>query len=428
MNLLLSSIKKITRNEFFNASIWVFLAMGVLNAGNYFYHLLMGRMLGPESYGVLESTISFLYILSVPFMTLNLIIVKFVSSYKGKQDYKSISGFYFYLRKNLFIFGLIATLIILLLSPIIVSLLHLPSILFPIFIGINFLIGLFSVLIKSMLQGFLKFFPFFVANVTEVLSKIILAVILVILGFKAIGAYFALVASVMASYLVASYFVKKEKLSFEKFTESRKIFKYSVPVFLTTLSLTSLFTTDIVLVRFFFPGVESGYYAALSVLGKVIFFASSPLTIVMFPLVSEKHAVGKKFQHLMFTSFGFTAIIALVLIAIYYLFPESMVGILFGSQYLRIVPLLGIFGVFIGIYSLCALLANFYLSIHKKIVSFFVMTAAILQIFLIILFHRDLLQIINISIIIASILLIVLIAYYPFSAKQGTVQNPAKQK
>src|SRR3990167_10117453 len=120
MNLLLNSIKKITGNGFFNA-------------GNYFYHLLMGRMLGPESYGVLESTISFLYILSVPFMTLTLIIVKFVSAYKGKQDYKSISGFYFYLRKNLFIFGLIATLIILLLSPIIISLLHLPSILFPIF-------------------------------------------------------------------------------------------------------------------------------------------------------------------------------------------------------------------------------------------------------------------------------------------------------
>lgn len=418
MNLLLNNIKKITRNKFFNASIWAFLAMGIFNAGNYFYHLFMGRMLGPESYGVLESTISFLYILSVPFMTLTLIIVKFVSAYKGKQDYKSISGLYFYLRKNLFIFGLISTLIILLLSPIIIHLLHLPSILFPIFIGINFFIGLFSVLIKSMLQGFLKFFSLFVVNAAEVLIKIILAVVLVILGFKAIGAYFALVASVMGSYFVAVYFVKKEKLSFEKFTEKRSIFRYSIPVFLTTLGLTSLFTTDIILVRFFFSGVESGYYAALSVLGKIIFFASSPLTIVMFPLVSEKHAVGKKFQHLIFTSFGFTAIIALVLIAIYYLFPEFMVGILFGNQYLRIIPLLGIFGVFIGIYSLCALLASFYLSIHKNKVSIFVMIAAILQIFIVTLFHRDLLQIINISIITTSVLLIVLVAYYPFSVKQ----------
>lgn len=418
MKLLLNSIKKITRNEFFNASIWAFLAVGILNAGNYFYHLLMGRMLGPSSYGVLESTISFLYILSVPFMTLNLIIVKFVSAYKGKQDYKSISGFYFYLRKNLFIFGLIATLIILLLSPVIISLLHLPSILFPVFISINFFIGLFSILAKSMLQGFLKFFAFFVTNIIEVLTKIALAVVLVVLGFKAAGAYFALVFSVMAGYLAASYFVRKEKLSFEKFVESRNILKYSIPVFLTTLGLISLFTTDIILVRFFFPGVESGYYAALSVLGKVIFFASSPFTIVLFPIVSGKHAVGKKFQHLLFTSFGLTAIIALVLVVIYYLFPEFMVRILFGKQYLRIVPLLGFFGVFIGIYSLCALLANFYLSIHGKIVPFFVMIAAILQIFLIILFHKDLLQIINVSIIITSILLIVLIAYYPFTVKQ----------
>lgn len=418
MNLLLNSVKKITKNEFFNASIWVFLATGTMSVGNYLYHLLMGRMLGPESYGVLESTISFLYILSVPFMALTLIIVKFVSAYKGKQDYKSISGFYFYLRKNLFIFGLIATLIILLLSPVIISLLHLPSILFPVLIGINFFIGLFSVLTKSMLQGLLRFSVFFIANITEALTKIILAVILVILGFRATGAYFALVASIFVGYLAASYFVKKEKLSFEKFTQSRNIFRYSVPVFLTILSLTSLFTTDIILVRFFFSGAESGYYAALSVLGKIIFFASSPLTVAMFPIVSEKHAVGKKFQHLVFTGFGLTAIIALVLIAAYYLFPEFMVGILFGSQYLRIVPLLGIFGVFIGIYSLCVLLANFYLSIHRKIVSFFVMIAAILQIFFIVLFHRDLLQVVNISIVITSILLTALIVYYPFSVKQ----------
>lgn len=418
MNLLLNSIKKITRNEFFNASIWVFLATGTMSVGNYFYHLLMGRMLGPESYGVLESTISFLYLLSVPFMALTLIIVKFVSAYKGKKDYKSISGFYFYLNKNLFIFGIIATLIILLLSPIIISLLHLPSILFSVFIGMNFFIGLFSVLTKSMLQGLFRFSVFFITNAIEALTKIILAVILVILGFKAIGAYFALVASIFVSYLVASYFVKKEKFIFEKFTGSRNIFRYSIHVFLTILGLTSLFTMDIILVRFFFPGVESGYYAALSVLGKVIFFASSPLTVVMFPIVSEKHAVGEKFQHLIFTSFGLTAIIALVLITTYYLFPEFMVGILFGNQYLRIVPLLGFFGVFIGIYSLCVLLANFYLAIHRKIVSFFVMIAAILQIFLIILFHRDLLQIINISIIITSILLVVLITYYPLSIKQ----------
>lgn len=61
--------------------------------GNYLYHLLMGRMLGPADYGILVSLISIFSILGVPLSAVGLTIVKFVSAFNGKKETKAISLF-----------------------------------------------------------------------------------------------------------------------------------------------------------------------------------------------------------------------------------------------------------------------------------------------------------------------------------------------
>jgi len=412
-------IKKIISSEFFRATFWVFLATGALNIGNYIYHLLMGRMLGPEAYGVLESVISVYYLVSIPFIPLTLVIVKFISAYKGKQDRESLSAFFIYMRKKILSYGLIIAFMLLIISPFITSFLHLPNPYFSLLIVFGFLIGVLAVLIKGSLQGLFNFFALFVSNTIEILSKLLIAIVLVYLGFKALGAFIGLIGSFIVGFIVAFYFIRKEKFkSVKSFTEGRQVLKYSIPVFLTSLGLTSLFTTDIILVRNLFPGVESGYYAALSVLGKIIFFATFPVTMVLFPLVSERHAANKRYINLFFIGIALTLGLAGLIVLIYYSLPEIMVTLLFGTSYIRIASLLGIFGIFIAVYSLCSLFANFYLSIHKTIISLFVLGASLLQIVLISFFHKNLLQVIEMSIISVLLLLILLFIYYPFAIKR----------
>ena len=408
--------KRVLAHEFLAASIWIFLATGIMNAGNYLYHLLMGRMLGPESYGILYSTIALLYDISIITVPFTFIIVKFVSAYKGKGENKSIYAFYYYLKNKFLVYGLIITILLLILSPFIVSFLRLPNIFFPILIAISFYIGLFPGLMKSTLQGIFNFFAVFTINSIEAISKLLVAVFLVYLGFQAFGAFLGIVIANIVSFIVAFYFMRKERFPMTKgFMEGKQVFKYSVPVFLTTLGLTSLFTTDAILVRNLFSGVDSGYYAALSVLGKIVFFATFPVIMVLFPFVSERHAGGREYKNIFFVSLLMTFLIASTIVLVYYLFPELMVSLLFGSGYLSIAPILWVFGVFIAIYSFCSLLANFYLSIHKTIVSAFIITASILQIVLIFLFHSSLLQVIYVSILSSSLLLASLIIYYPFA-------------
>lgn len=412
-------IKRIITSEFFKASFWVFLSAGALNIGNYAYHLLFGRMLGPEEYGALESVISVFYIISIPFLPLTLVIIKFVSSYKGKQNITAISAFFNYIKWKVLIYGTITTIFLLALSPFITQFLHLPSIYFSILLALGFFIGIFAALIKGTLQGLFSFFAIFVSNTIEIISKLLITLILVFIGFKALGAFTGVVASFLVGLIIAYFFIRKEKfVSSVGYKDGNKILKYSIPVFFTTLGLTSLFTADVILVRNLFSGVESGYYAALSVLGKVIFFGTSPVTMVLFPLVSGRHSAGKEYKNLLFISFALTISIAVFVVFVYYFFSDLMVFLLFGSGYIKIAPLLAIFGVFIAIYSLSSLLANFYLSIHKTRVYILVLAASVFQIILILLFHKSLLQVIHMSILANLLLLIFLLAYYPFAIRR----------
>lgn len=412
-------IKKLFNNHFAAATFWMFIATGVFNAGNYLYHVLMGRFLGRELYGALESVISVLYIISIPMTTITLVTVKFISAEKGKNNIKAISGYYYYMKNKMIWYGLIATFILILLSPFLVSFLHLPSIYLPLLVAINFFISLFTVLSRGILQGLSNFFAIAISNSLETITKLVIAAVLIFAGLKTTGgALAAIIIAAFIGYLGAYHFLKKMKFKEKGSFEGKAMVSFAVPVFLTTLALTSLFTIDVVLVRHFFPGVESGEYAALSILGKIIFFAVSPIMIVMFPFVSEHHAKGQRYTHFFLLSAGLTFVGAGFITLVYFLIPQVMVGLLFGKSYLEISALLGTFGIFMLFYSLCYLFANFYLSIHKTKTTYFLLMASLLQIIGIWFFHGRLIDIIYISIAVMFLLLLAFLLYYPHATKE----------
>jgi O-antigen/teichoic acid export membrane protein len=254
-------------------------------------------------------------------------------------------------------------------------------------------------------------------NIVESAVKVILAVLFVYMGFKVEGAFGAIVVSILIAlfvgFLYAREMIKGKVISTKDYIERKEFVKFILPTFVTTLALISIFTTDVILVRHFFPGVESGYYSALSVLGKIIFFASSPVVLVLFPMVSEHHARGENYNRLLSLGLILTLAVSLLVTFVYFTIPELMIKILFGDKYLAASNLLGLFGVFMVVHALCNLFANFYLSIHKTMPSFIVAAFAFMQIFLLFFMHNSLSQVIWVSVIVTFLLLISLLLYYP---------------
>lgn len=386
----------------------------IASFGNYLYHLLMGRMLGPIDYGILSSLISISYLLGIPMAAFVLVIVKYVSALRGKKQLATVNFFYKLVNRKMLIFGSIGFLIFLIFSSWISSFLHLESNVLLILIGLASFIGIFSLINLATLQGFLRFGWYTIIGIVSVVVKLILAIVLVYLSYRVLGAILAILMGAVVSYLLALFYAKKIIGTKEERegVSGKEVISYALPVFFSILAFTSLYTTDIILVRHFLSAQEAGFYAALATLGKIIFFASSPVILVMFPMVSERHANGKKYINLLNLSLGLVLLTCLGISGVYFLFPKLMINILYGSQYLSASPYLFLFAIFLSLYSLAYLLVNFYLSIKKVKVVILPVIVAAAQVMLISVFHQNLVQVIWVSISVLGFLLIGLLFYF----------------
>ena len=414
--------KKLVRlagNKLIAGSLVMFSGTMVANVGNYIYHLLMGRMLGPVGYGELQSVISVAYLLFIFISALALTTTKFIAGLKGRGDQAGIRWLFAVLNRKVLLAASVVLILTILGSPLAKNFLHLHSTLPIIFAGLLFLISALSSVNRAILQGLLRFKQIVQSHISETAFKVAAAVILVSLGWTVDGATLALVLASLVGLWTAFRFLKPLRHGRSSQPDlNKKIFlQYGLPVFFSNLSFTSLFTNDIILVKHFFPAYEAGLYASLAVLGKIIFFATGAIPNVMFPMIVHRRSQGKKIKHLLLASLALLSIIAAAAVLVYWLFPKLMVRLLFGSDYLAIAPLLVWMAIFMSLYSLSYLLTSFSLSIEKTKVVFFGVAAALLQVTLIALFHQQLLQVVWISIGITGCLFLSLVVYSFYGQK-----------
>lgn len=421
-----NKILRLFENPLLAGSAVLFIGNMIANVANYLYHLLMGRMLGPSDYGILESLISLLYLMEIPLMTLGVVIVKYVSQFKGEERYQAIGKFYHKLISQLLIICGIGGFVYLLLSPLIKNSLRLDNYLWLIIVGLIIFVTFFSGINRSVLQGLSNFTELSLIIVCEGLAKFILAICFIYLGLKITGAVGAMLVAGIIGFLLSKHFVKDKvsKIDLSENLGRKTMIKYSFPIFLSMLSLTSFFSTDIILARYYLSSVDAGYYSALAVLGKIIFFVSGPISTVMLPLISENRAKGANYRKIFLQSLVIVSSVCIGMTAIYFLFPKPIISMLYGESYLIASSSLGLFGIFLSFYSIINLFVSYYISTNEfKIISL-TLPAAVLQILLISVFHQDINQLILVSIALMSLLAVILMVYYLYEKNGKKVVVP----
>lgn len=407
-------MKKLLKNQLIAGSLVIFFSTAIGNVGSYLYHLLMGRMLGPSDYGIFVSLISLIYIISVFPAVLGRVVVRFASTFKAKGNYSQIYSLFREFSQKFFILGLIIFLIFVFGHRLIGQFLKITNYSSIILIAVSFLIGFLALINNGLLQSFLNF-NFLAANgVLSTLLKLLIGFGLVKAGLSVFGAVLALVLSGIVPYFISffplRFLFKYKPRKIE--VDWQEIIAYAKPTFIVMLSLTSLYTVDIILVKHFFNPYQAGLYSALATLGKIIFFASGTVAVVMFPLIAQNYENGKEYKNILFQSLLLVSLASVGITGIYFLVPKLVIRMLYSASYFEIAPFLGIFGIFISIYSLISVLVNFFLSIHKTKIAFLLAGAALVQAGLIWKFHYSFLQVIRISIMVAVLLLFSLLLYY----------------
>ncbi len=376
----------IKKNELFRGSLILFILINLGNLINYLYQIIMARMLGPSDYGILAVLISFTYIFAIPTLAIQTAVSKKIAIFNVQKEYSKMKGLFFSFLKRLFILSLIVFVLFVILSLFIVKPLNI-SFWLLILTGILIITSFVYPLAAGSLQGMKKFSALGWNTVFIFSIKIISAIILVLLGFKVYGALLGFIIGIVFGFVFALPYIK-EIINAKAENDGIKFFnRENILIFGAMLVFVFIYSIDVILARVFFPGEIVGKYAVISTIGKIILFSTMSIGNAMFPISAERHYAGAKTKGIIKKASLYVFFLCAVAIILFIIFPELIIKLLFGNQYLetaKLLPYLGIafsFTAFLNILILYRISKDEFNSLHLFLISLFLVIEVVLLFF-----------------------------------------------
>lgn len=401
----------------------LFIGSLIASVLNYLFNLGMGRLLTVSDYGTFASLISIFNIFSVLTSAIIMIFSKYAATLVGQRKETLIGSLV--IAGNLWV-GAIAVFvcgILVLLSAQIANFLNITSETYILLTIAALFVSFLSGVAGGAFQGLLNFTASSFVNISSSLVKLALGLTFVYFGGKVLGAILAFFISIFSSYtfsllILLKYLRFKAKDGFTISSLHKKAYAYAIFVFFSNIGIIALISLDIILVKHYFDPTIAGQYAALSLMGRSIFYVVAPISAVLFPLIAQKKEKKERLTDTLLLSAFLVGFPSAILSIIYFSFPEVILKIFFPAKvYLPLAPALGPFSIFIFLYSISYILNSFYLSLGKTKVFVLTLAAAIAEALFIFIWHKNIGEIINDLIASTFLLLLGLLLYYRSSTK-----------
>lgn len=357
-------MKNNTSSDLKKGAIILFITVNLFNFLNFLFHFVMGRMLSPADYGTLAVLMSITYIYGIPSEAIQNLISRYTTHFSIKKKYGKIKFLMNKGAKKGFIFALVLFLIF-----------GFFSIFLSIFLKINFWLLIITNLIlfgafvgpvfRGILQGRKNFSFLGMSLVSEGAVKMIISMALVSFGLKVYGAILGLIIGAAVGILFAFYFNKEIRSHKEEKDKFKGIYSTSLNYFICMFFIFIIFSLDIILAKRFFSPDVAGQYAVLSMLGKMIFLGTAAFGKAMFPISSERKDKKEGTKKLFIKTAGLVLFCSVIATLIYFMYPELVIKILYGSKYLDIAPYLGYSAVAFSLMSLTNLVLLYGLATDK---------------------------------------------------------------
>lgn len=425
--LVLTFKRLLERNDaLLKHGIIVLTASALGSVLNYLYQLFMGRMLGPEQYGIFGALISLTYIFTVPAQTIQVSTMKSVSKLQAIGRDEDVGFFIRHMAKRVCVAGLVGMAAVFAASGLIADFLRIPSVVPVMVLGIAFFFQLFGPAFSGSLQGLQKFVRLGVSGIAGAGSKLVFGLALVGLGFGVGGALAGLVIGALVSILLGVYFLRDVLTSPPSSKAMPGISSYSAYTFLAFLFIALFYNVDVILVKRFFDPAQAGYYVAASTLARAIFFGSVAIAGAMFPKVSASHENGNGAVtgRLLKDALIYTGLIAGLGALLLNLFPGFAVSRLYGVAYNESIKLVGLFSIGMLFFSLVYVLVFYQLALGRKRFLPLLAIGAVAEVVGIVLFHGSLWTVVTIFTMVMALIflgMLILVARHRRNlASEGT--------
>jgi len=300
---------------------------GLVTAINFAYNIAVARFLGPTAFGHATAVYTLLILISAVTLSFQIVSAKVVAqqpTLEGKST--AYRGFH----KGAWKCGIFVALLLLLFQKAIAGYLNLPTpmLIVLLSIGVAFYVPLGAR--RGYIQGAYGFQRLAANLVLEGLVRLAGSLLSIQLGLGVSGVIAANAAAIAVAYIAA---VPKLAASIPNELRLPDAFREALQAIVFFAGQVLINNCDIVLVKHFFPPTAAGLYAAVALVGRVVFAFSSAVINTMFPLMAGSRSEQRKGHSVLVISLllvlGIGSIIAVGL----RLAPAALWTALFGSQF-----------------------------------------------------------------------------------------------
>jgi O-antigen/teichoic acid export membrane protein len=352
------------RRALLRGSVLVVGATLVWHASNFGLNAVGAHLLGPTGYGSLTAVIALTTIAAPLFFAVQTVASRLTTTLGGRGEWGRVSGLVRFYGIRLVLGMTFCSAALAIASSAVARFLRVESALPVALLAPVLVLSLVTHLQRGVLQGARRFERYAASTVVEGATKIIAAVILLVVLWRSVDA--AVIALAVAS--AAGVATNSVLLRFLP-QRSAGVARGRLPLVrcsaLTAGSLTLLallLASDVLAAKRYLPAHDAGIYASVSLAGKIVFFGTSALSVYLFPFFSASRDAGRDARRLLALAAAVVATGAAVLIALYYLSPWAVVAPLFGSKYAAAEPYLGRIAIAFGCYALLYLATMYLLS------------------------------------------------------------------
>lgn len=395
-----------------------------VNGGNYLYNLLLGRILGPAAFSDAAILITFLLILSFMGMTFQIVSAK----YAVLLEKSTFSLFIKMIVKYAAIIGMTIGAMILFFNHELQELFHTKTASMFVIFGLGIPLYFVMSVNRGLYQGKNLMDKLAFTYQTEMASRLLLTISAVLL-LPNVAPSIIVATGITASLIFGLFPFQKSipeatAMRVSLVAKSHQLDKKGI---LTFFMLTAFYemtqiiinNSDIILVKHYFNNHEAGLYASLALIGRVVYFVAWMFVMLLLPKVIQLKKDGKETQPILMKYVAYITVLSTVIVLATFLFPELVVKLMFGDEYLSIAFLLWKYALATSIFAIANIFAYYFLSINQYIPVVVSALIGLTQIGLIVLFHNSLQQVVEMQIIAMVILLVIQLSFFLYQNKKN---------
>ena len=397
----------------------IMLVSTVLSAGmNFMYNVHVAQKLGPSEFGHVATALTLLLLSTSVMLSFQIVCAKFVAR---NETSSAKAGVFHALMSRAWKVSILVGLGLVLLSKPLTRFLHFPSVWIVVLMAVAIAFYIPVGVKRGGFQGTCSF-PLLATNFTlESAVKLILAFALV-WKFGAIGAVVAIAASEVAAFVLPRVdpMLRQPGTDFVR-AGSRE----GVQAIVFFVGQAIIMNIDLVLVKHYFPSYEAGQYAAVALVGRVLFYASWAVIHAMFPIAAQ-NGEGKPSRAVLAVPLALVGSIFLGFLVVLSIAPGTVMKTLFGPGFAQAEPLLALYATGTAAYAIAVVLMAYEMAHRIANTGWLQIVFACLLITGIALFHHSLRQVIVVLITLMCALL--LAVSLPFLRAHARRVHPAAQE